>query len=63
MKKPNPLRMARLQEGLTQFELSTKSKVSRLRISLLENDYCAPWSKEKVKLAKALNRKPEEIFR
>lgn len=62
MKKPNSLRMARLQEGLTQFELSLKSKVNRGRISFLENGYCQPKPKERIKLAKALNRMPNEIF-
>jgi DNA-binding XRE family transcriptional regulator len=58
----NKLRIARTIRGLCQHRLAKLIGCSQPTISLLENDFKIPTMEEKLKIAEALNFKPEEIW-
>lgn len=55
------LREARFFTKVSQWELQRRTGVFQSRISVIENGYVAPREEEKIKLAKALGLKPEQI--
>lgn len=57
-----PLRLKRLERGLTQYSLFYLSKVPQNYISLAEKGYPILKKDHKEKIAKALQVKIEEIF-
>ena len=58
----NLLREKRFKHRMSQYLLANLSGVSQTRISLIENELVQPSEAEKKKLAKALNKKVEELF-
>jgi transcriptional regulator with XRE-family HTH domain len=59
------LKIARRIARLTQKELAMKSGVDESTISLLENDkrnYCTVAYEDVVRIARALNVEPQELF-
>ena len=58
----NKLREERFKLRWSQYLLANLSGVCQTRISLIENELCEPSQEEKKKLAKALNKKVEELF-
>lgn len=60
--KGNKLREYRILPKISQWELALKSEVKQSRISLIENLLVKPSTREKIKLALALEKKIEEVF-
>lgn len=58
----NPLRLKRLEKGLTQYSLYYLTKVPQSYISLAEKGFPVLKKDHKEKIAKALQVKIEEIF-
>ena len=56
------LKEERFKLRWSQYVLANLSGVCQTRISLIENELVEPTETEKKKLAKALNKKVEEIF-
>jgi transcriptional regulator with XRE-family HTH domain len=57
-----PLRLKRLEKGLTQYELHLISGVTHSRISYGERGFPCLTLNHKEKLAKALGLRPQDIF-
>lgn len=56
------LKLKRLEQGMTQFDLALRSGVSQVKISYAERGYPALNEKQKEGLAKALGVRMEEIW-
>ncbi|MBR34172.1 MAG: transcriptional regulator [Nitrospinae bacterium] len=56
------LKEARFYAKLSQYDIALKTGISQSKISLIENNYCNPNTKERKKIAKILRHKTEEIF-
>ncbi len=60
--KLHPLKLRRLEKGLSQHALSYLTGVPQYRICYAEKGYPALKQGEKGRLAKALEVKPEDLF-
>ncbi|HEX8570319.1 MAG TPA: helix-turn-helix transcriptional regulator [Caulobacteraceae bacterium] len=58
----NRLKEARAEQGLTQAELALKVKVSRKTINTVENGVFTPSTTLALTLARALDRRVEDLF-
>lgn len=59
----HPLRLARLTQGLRQWDLALRSKVSQGRLSLIENGLVKKIDdKTKVRIARALGASVDALF-
>ena len=58
----NQLRIERLRQKMTQFELGIKANIQPTDISKIENGYVIPYPSWKKRLAKALGVKEEYLF-
>lgn len=58
----NKLREVRVVKRITQFQLCLRTGIHQSRISHLENNLVVPREDECRKIAKALQKAPEEIF-
>ena len=56
------LRMLRLIQGISQFQLAKQAGISASRLSYLERSIELPREDEKKRIAKALGVRPEEIW-
>ena len=56
------LRKKRLFQEMTIYDLERRTGLNPAKISLIERGYRSPRNDEKLKLAKALNCKVEDIF-
>ena len=56
------LRIALLEAGMTQAELELLSGVAQPVISQIITGRMVPTTEEKIKIAKAINKKIEELF-
>ena len=54
-------RLARVAARLTQFDVRIRTGVNQTKISHIERGYLVPSEKDKQLLAKAVNRRPDEI--
>jgi DNA-binding XRE family transcriptional regulator len=57
-----PLRRARLEKGLTQWDLMLRTDIPQSKISMIEREYCTPSQQEARRIAKALRIKTTDIF-
>lgn len=55
------LREARFKKKLTQFDLRIKTGISQTKISHFERGYLLPRDDEKIRLAKALELRAEDL--
>jgi transcriptional regulator with XRE-family HTH domain len=62
MSKLHPLKLKRLEKGLSQHALSFETGVPQVRICYAEKGYPALNQKQKELLAKILECKPEDLF-
>jgi transcriptional regulator with XRE-family HTH domain len=62
MAKLHPLKLKRLEQGLSQHALSFETGVPQVRICYAEKGYPALNEKQKELLAKALGVTPQELF-
>jgi len=53
---------ARFKKRLTQLDLRLKTGIHQSRISMIENGYVSPREDEKIRLAKALKLRPDQII-
>ena len=58
----SPIRQKRIFQELTIYDLERMTGLNTAKISLIERGYKSPRNDEKLKLAKALNCKVEDIF-
>lgn len=58
----NKLKEFRFFKNVTQPLLALKTGIQQSRISLIENELVKPKQREKLRIAKALGLKQEEIF-
>ena len=58
----SPLKLARLTQGLSQWEVANKTGIPQTTISLYERDYREPKSEHKEALAKCYGKKLEELW-
>ena len=56
------LKIQRAIRGFTQFDIFLKAGIAQSRLSLIENGYLIPKDEEKLKLAKVLKCRIEDIF-
>jgi transcriptional regulator with XRE-family HTH domain len=63
MTKPTPLRLARLEAGKSQWEVSKETGIAQTMISLYEREYRKPRAEHKNILAKLYGRKVSELWR
>jgi len=56
------IKIARLIQGLSQFDLSIETKIPNYRLSTFENGKAEPTEQELNKLAEALGTKPEILM-
>lgn len=63
MTQLTPLRLARLEKGLSQWEVSKRTGISQTMISLYEREYVVPNELYKAKLAKLYDKKVAELWR
>jgi transcriptional regulator with XRE-family HTH domain len=62
MAKLHPLKLKRLEQGLSQYALSSLSGVPQVYICYAERGYPTLKKKHKEALARALNTVPPELF-
>ena len=62
MAKLHPLKLKRLEQGLSQHALSFETGVPQVRICYAEKGYPALNEKQKELLAKALGVTPQDLF-
>jgi len=58
----NPLKLARLKRGLSQWDVAKKTGISQTMISLYEREYREPSSWHRAKLAKLYGKRVEELW-
>ena len=58
----NKLREIRVVKKISQFQMRIATGIHQSKISLIENGLIEPRDDEKKRLAKALGRRPEEIW-
>ncbi len=58
----NRLREARVLTRITQFQLRLSTGIHQSKISMIENGLIDPREDEKLRLAKALHVRPEQIW-
>jgi DNA-binding XRE family transcriptional regulator len=63
MPKLNPLRLARLVAGKTQWEVTKETGIPQTRISLYEREYREPTPEHKEALAKAYGKEVEDLWK
>ena len=63
MPKLNPLRLARLEAGKTQWEVTKETGIPQTRISLYEREYREPKPEHKEALAKAYGKEVGELWK
>jgi DNA-binding XRE family transcriptional regulator len=59
---PNKMKEKRFFSGLSQWEIALGTAMSQTRISLIERDFICPTDLDKLKIAKILKCKLEEVF-
>ena len=57
-----PMKLSRFLAGVTQVELSKKTKISQSALSRIENGKVKPNKKQKKAIAKALDAPEDELF-
>ena len=55
------LREGRFKKRLSQWDLKLKTGINQTKISLIERGYVSPTQEEKVKLAKALGVREDDL--
>jgi DNA-binding XRE family transcriptional regulator len=63
MPKLNPLRLARLEVGKTQWEVTKETGIPQTRISLYEREYIEPTPEHKEMLAKLYGKKVGDLWK
>jgi transcriptional regulator with XRE-family HTH domain len=58
-----PLRLARLEKGLSQWDVAKQTGISQTMISLYEREYVEPNDLYKAKLAKLYGNKAQELWK
>jgi transcriptional regulator with XRE-family HTH domain len=61
--KLNPLRLARLEKGLSQWQVSRETGISQSTISLYEQEYREPKPEHKEALARLYGKEVEELWK
>jgi len=56
------LRLARIEQGVSQYVLALRTGIFQSRISLIENKLVTPTEEEKIKIAYALRRRVSDLF-
>jgi transcriptional regulator with XRE-family HTH domain len=59
----NPLKLARLEKGLSQWQVSIATGISQSTISLYEQEYRKPKPEHKEALAKAYGKQVEDLWK
>ena len=59
---PNKLKELRFFKGVSQWEIALGTAMSQTRVSLIERGMLHPSDLDKLKIAKVLKCKPEEVF-
>ena len=55
------LKEARFKKGLTQWDLKTRTGIHQTKISLIERGYVVPRDDERLRLAKALHCRQQDL--
>jgi len=63
MPKLNPLRLARLEAGKTQWEVTKETGIPQTRISLYEREYREPTPEHKKTLARLYGKVVEDLWK
>ena len=61
--KLNPLKLARLEKGLSQWQVSRETGISQSTMSLYEQEYREPKPKHKEALANLYGKKVEDLWK
>ena len=63
MSAPNNLKMARLERGLTQWDVSKETGIPQTTVSLYERGYLEPKPGHKKALARSYGKKVDDLWK